>query len=191
MATRSLFFAALVIVWHPAGAQSGFDPGRTVELPAHRALQRIMAREDTALAPFTTDGCSGGLSASWTVVADQFPDFAEAHGGVPPWQGCCVSHDRAYHDAGGTLDADASYDARLVADTALRACVEAEGETRIEVIADLYGVQDDTVRQAYVTIAGSMFLAVRLGGGPCTGLPWRWGYGYPQCVTLPGDFTAD
>lgn len=187
----SSFCALFVVLCVPAGAQNGFDPGRAVELPAHRALQRVLAQSDTELAPFATDGCSGGLSASWTVIGGQFPDFAEAHGGVPPWESCCVSHDRAYHDAGGPTDAGASYDARLAADEALRACVIAEGEGRIGDIAERYGVEDDTVRQAYVTIAASMFIAVRLGGGPCTALPWRWGYGYPQCVVLPGDLAGD
>ena len=41
--------------------------------------------------PFTTDGCSGGMSASWRLI------FRRA----PPWEGECVEHDRAYH-AGGT-----------------------------------------------------------------------------------------
>ena len=26
-----------------------------------------------------------------------------------------------------------------------------------------------------------MFIAVRIGGGPCTGLAWRWGHGWPPC----------
>ena len=26
-----------------------------------------------------------------------------------------------------------------------------------------------------------MYRAVRLGGAPCTGLPWRWGHGWPPC----------
>ena len=58
-------------------------------------------------------------------------------------------------------------------------------------IAGRYDVEEDTVRQAYATVAGAMFLAVRLGGGPCTALSWRWGYGYPHCVVLPGDLAGE
>jgi len=157
---------------------------RTLEMPAHRSLMAVVADPDTALAPFTTDGCSGGLSSTWNVVADLFPDFAAAHDDRPPWEACCIAHDRRYHDAGGATGAEASYDARLAADEELRACVVEGGEDRIAPLADHYGVTDDQVRLAYRAIGDSMFTAVRFGGAPCSGLPWRWGYGYPGC--LPG-----
>jgi hypothetical protein len=157
---------------------------RAIELPAHRALMRVVADPATALAPFTTDGCSGGLSSTWSVVADLFPDFAEAHENRPPWEACCVAHDRRYHDAGGATEAGESYDARLAADEDLRACVIAGGEDRIDLLARHYDVSEDQIRLAYGAIGDAMFNAVRLGGGPCTGLPWRWGYGYPGCLTL-------
>lgn len=156
---------------------------RTLEMPAHRALMAVVTAPGTTLAPFATDGCSGGLSTTWSVVADLFPDFAAAHDDRPPWEACCVAHDRRYHDAGGATDAEASHDARRAADEALRACVVAGGEDRIAPLAGHYGVTEDQVRLAYRTIAGSMFTAVRLGGGPCSGLPWRWGYGYPGCLS--------
>ena len=82
---------------------------RRMELPAHRALQRVRETPGTTLAPFTTDGCSGGLSDVWRVVADRFPAFAEAHRQAPPWEGCCVIHDRAYHAAGPDAEAELSY----------------------------------------------------------------------------------
>lgn len=159
---------------------------RALELPAHRGLMARIADETTTLAPFTTDGCSGGLSTSWTVVADLFPGFAEAHQERPPWEACCVDHDRLYHDAGAARTPDASYEARLAADEALRACVVAGGEARIAELSERYDVTQDHVRMAYRTIGDAMFNAVRFGGGPCTVLPWRWGYGYPACLpTLP------
>ena len=157
---------------------------RTLEMPAHKALIAVVTAPETTLAAFTTDGCSGGLSTTWSVVADLFPDFAAAHDDLPPWEACCVAHDRRYHDAGGATEAEASFEARRAADDALRACVIAGGEDRIAPLADHYGVTEDQVRLAYRTIGDSMFTAVRLGGAPCTGLPWRWGYGYPGC--LPG-----
>jgi hypothetical protein len=40
--------------------------------------------------PFTTDGCSGGMTALWRLVSRR----------DPPWQGACVEHDRAYWRGG-------------------------------------------------------------------------------------------
>ena len=96
---------------------------RVVEMPAHKALHRVVSRPDSELAPFTTDGCSGGLSGAWNLVADQFPEFENIHLEAPPFEGCCVTHDRAYHNAGGATSASASFEARLQADRALEACV--------------------------------------------------------------------
>jgi hypothetical protein len=158
---------------------------RSVELPSHRWLAQIREAPSTQLAPFTTDGCSGGMSSLWTYTADRFPAFAEAHNGRPPWEPCCVTHDRAYHAAGNDLSPDASYDARLEADRTLRACVAATADSRDEILTRLYGLTEEQIRHVYQAIAGAMFQAVRLGGGPCTGLPWRWGYGYPQCWERP------
>lgn len=176
-----------VLLAGPAGAEPADTAlQRRLELPAHRLLIEVIRDPATELAPFTTDGCSGGLSSSWTVVADLFPDFAAAHQGRPPWEDCCIAHDRRYHGAGGATTAEASYAARLAADEALRACVETTGEGRIADLSRSYGVTADQVRRAYAAIAAAMFNAVRFGGGPCTGLPWRWGYGYPGCLWPPG-----
>ena len=38
--------------------------------------------------------------------------------------------------------------------------------------------------------ADMMYRAVRIGGGPCTGLPWRWGNGWPGCNPI-GDLDFD
>jgi hypothetical protein len=159
------------------------DVRKTLELPSHRALMRLATDPDTSLAPFATDGCSGGLSSTWSVVADLFPDFSEAHENRPPWEACCVAHDRRYHDAGGAKTAEGSYDARLAADEDLRACVVAGGKDRVTALARHYDVSEDQVRLAYRTIGEAMFNAVRFGGAPCTGLPWRWGFGFPGCFS--------
>lgn len=173
---------ALCLLAAPAMAQDTALQ-RTMELPAHRLLMAVVTAPGTDLAPFVSDGCSGGLSSSWRVVADLVPGFAEAHETLPPWETCCVVHDRAYHDAGGARVAEASYAARLEADAALRACVEATGETRLATLSTRYGGSETQVRRAYDAIAEAMFTAVRLGGGPCSGLPWAWGFGYPGCLS--------
>lgn len=183
---RALGFA-LVLLASAAAAQegpAGPDLARLAELPAHRLLMSVIAA-DPVPAPFTTDGCSGGLSASWGLVADRFPDFAARHESQPPWEPCCVAHDRAYHLAGGAHEAEASYDARLAADAALRACVLATGADRREALAAAYGVSLERVDAAYAAIAEAVYAAVRLGGAPCTGLSWRWGYGFQNCLRLP------
>lgn len=181
-----LALAAPIARAEPATAPPASDRPleRAVEMPAHRALMRVRAAPGTQLAPFSTDGCSGGLSAVWTTVADSLPRFAETHRDAPPWEACCVTHDRRYHNADGANLPDASFAARLAADEALRRCVLATGEARQSALAAEYGVDPARIRFAYATIADAMFLAVRFGGGPCSGLPWRWGYGYPGCSVL-------
>jgi hypothetical protein len=156
-----------------------------LEVRAHHWLAGVRSAPGVQPAPFTTDGCSGGMSSLWAFTAEHYPAFADAHEGRPPWEDCCVAHDRVYH-AGG-LEADpvtepgASYAARLAADEALRHCVVATVSERDNVLRELYGMTEAQVRRVYASIGTAMFHAVRLGGGPCTGLPWRWGYGYPHC----------
>ena len=67
------------------------------------------------------------------------------------------------------------------ADQALQLCVAHSADNRIGDLARLYGLTEDEVRSSYDAVAVAMYLAVRFGGGPCTGLSWRWGYGYPDC----------
>lgn len=60
--------------------------------------------------PFTTDGCSGGMS--WL--------FMLCTGKPPPWQQLCVEHDRKYWAGGSRL-------ARRNADQALLAAMITRG----------------------------------------------------------------
>jgi hypothetical protein len=160
-----------------AGAAQAQSVQEAVELPSHRALMTV--RGDTI--PFVTDGCSGGLSDTWRVVADTFPGFADSFENKPPWEICCVVHDRAYHNASDARTAQDSFDARLTADQKLRSCVVASGRADRDDFAARFDVPPEQIDTAYETIAGAMFYAVRFGGGPCTGLPWRWGFGFDQC----------
>jgi hypothetical protein len=163
------------------------NPLPDIEMQAHEKLALLM-KDRNKLSTFTTDGCSGGLSDTWRTISDWFPIFAKAHRKAPPWETCCVLHDRAYHAAGGATEANESYALRLAADEALRRCVY---DTRFVRSSDLqaqYGLTEHQVRSAYRIIADTMFRAVRIGGFPCTGLEWRWGYGYPHCPsTLAGN----
>ncbi len=178
MTARNLLLV-LVGLASPAAAQ---DLMRSVEMPSHQAL--IAQRGEVDPVPFETDGCSGGLSASWRWVADTFPQIGELYQEHPPWEDCCVTHDRAYHNAGGASLPEQSYDARLSADEALRACVIRHGDTHAEDYAAQYGMTPEQVRSVHSLTADAMFGAVRFGGGPCSGLPWRWGFGYPGCFVF-------
>lgn len=164
-----------------AAAKEPFALRLSIEMAAHKRLLSVMEDAGHTPAPFTTDGCSGGLSTAWDMVAELFPAFAEVHEERPPWEDCCVVHDRAYHNAGGTQGAEDSYQARITADERLRACVIETGAERMAQMMQSYDVTAAQVTTAYDLIADAMFDAVRLGGGPCSGLPWRWGYGYPSC----------
>lgn len=53
---------------------------------------------------FTTDGCSGGMTALWRLL----------YRCDPPWNDLCVEHDRAYH-AGGTAQQRRAADWMLMA----------------------------------------------------------------------------
>lgn len=181
---------ALACIWAlplmaSAEDTSRFDLLKTAEMPGHRALMQGVQDPETPLAPFTTDGCSGGMSAGWALVAEQFPDLAQDGETTLPWTQCCVTHDQSYHNAGGAQDAEASFAARLAADTALRDCVIATGQAEQAATMDRLDLTAEQVDRGYRLLALSMYRAVRLGGGPCSGLPWRWGYGYPQCWNLP------
>ena len=153
-----------------------------LELSLHQRLQDRLSAPGSVLAEFTTDGCSGGLSVGWDYFAEQVGFFRDRHGKRPPWENCCVAHDHAYHVGGGPgLTPAQGYAARLKADDELRACVVKTATDRRGQLRAEYGLDDDQVVVLYEQIADSMNLAIRLGGMPCTGLSWRWGYGWPGC----------
>ncbi len=171
----------------PGRAEWDFEAAeRELELWRHERLVARRAAPDAALGPFTTDGCSGGLSSAWRHAARLAPDLAAVHGEQPPWEHCCVAHDRAYH-RGAAVDEEipddalASFEARKRADEALRACVVASRAAQAAVLAEKYGLDEGEQTAVYEAIGGIMYRAVRLGGVPCTSLPWRWGYGWPEC----------
>ena len=174
----------LLLAAAPGQAEDHGGFGRALELPAHRALVELREKPDTVQIRFESDGCSGGLSEVWRLGAERFPGFAKVHESAPPWESCCVIHDRAYYDGAEAPDAETSFDARLEADRRLELCVAEMGVSRRDELAEIYGIRPDQVETAYSTIGSAMFWAVRFGGGPCTGLPWRWGFGFPDCSVL-------
>ena len=154
----------------------------TIEIDRHERLIKARTARDATLSVFASDGCSGGLSAGWNLFSSAVPAIAKRSGDRPPWENCCVAHDRIYH-TGGPPDADAnvSFEARRTADEEFRQCVIRVGEERLQTLMAEYGLTSDQVSLLYRTIADLMYRAVRLGGAPCTGLSWRWGFGWPAC----------
>lgn len=67
-----------------------------------------------------------------------------------PWVGECIAHDMMYWCGGTKND-------RTAADIELRRNINA----------------------AYYGVGTLMYYGVRLGGGPLTPFPWRFGYGWP------------
>ena len=155
---------------------------RQLEMKRHEQLVALKADPKSALAEFTTDGCSGGLSVGWEYLAGKIQHFHAMHGTRPAWESCCVTHDRTYH-TGGPREATAaeSFAARREADLELKACVLETGMRRIPELSAEYTISPREVETLYRAIAALMYRSVRVGGMPCTGLPWRWGYGWPEC----------
>jgi len=158
-------------------ADSLLDEGlREFEQLRLRQLQTVQI--DGELEAFTSDGCSGNLSANWGLLADGLPGFADEFGEKPPWENCCIAHDKHYW-RGDALD---GYNLRLQADDELRQCVVATGERLAPQLGREHALTPQQVGEAFEIIAGLMYRAVRLGGQPCSLLPWRWGYGWPSCA---------
>ena len=155
---------------------------RQLEMSRHARLLERIAEGDAVLSEFTTDGCSGGLSTGWEQLSARFPVFAKRHGEQPPWQECCVAHDREYHAGGaGYASAIASFERRKEADLKLKACVVDTGVQRSAALQEIYGLTEPQIRGLYESLSEVMYRAVRLGGVPCTSQPWRWAYGWPVC----------
>ena len=128
---------------------------RRLEMDRHRQLVDLIAGDDTVKTDFWTDGCSGGLSTGWEYMASLLPAFAARHGERPPWEQCCVVHDRAYHSGGGKgVSAAESFDQRKEADLELMLCVIASGEARSTELQKEYGLSEAQVALLYEAIGG-------------------------------------
>jgi len=155
---------------------------RKLETGSHGQLLTRISTTDVAIDPFTTDGCSGGLSLAWERLSDRFPEFANGHGNRPPWEECCIAHDQRYHAGGASaVSAIDSFEQRRDADQQLKACVVKTGVERSSALQNDYQLSEKQIEVLYQTIADLMYRAVRLGGMPCTDQSWRWGYGWPKC----------
>lgn len=155
---------------------------RQLEIDRHERLVRLKSDQASTLADFTKDGCSGGLTIGWEYLAGKIASFQEQHGTQPAWEDCCIAHDRRYYTGGpGKVTASESFRLRREADLELLSCVMETGTQRAPVLSKEYGLSVDQIAVLYDAVAELMYRAVRIGGVPCSGLPWRWGYGWPMC----------
>lgn len=140
----------------------------------------LEAKQQARIKPFSSDGCSGGLSEGWETLSDMFPPFSSHFGRLPPWQDCCITHDKVYWQG----ETQNGYHLRKQADKQLRQCVMDMGIKLAPDLSRRYPFSEVDIERGFDLVANLMYRAVRLGGRPCSGLPWRWGYGWPQCSIL-------
>jgi hypothetical protein len=160
-----------------AEAQSWLAEGAR-EIEELRLQQLRTVQSSGEIAPFSSDGCSGYQSQNWELLAEALPGFKQRFGDKPPWENCCVAHDKIYW-RGSVED---GYTKRKQADQTLRQCVADTGSEMAEQLSQKFASPEENVRHAFSMTAELMYKAVRLGGQPCSLLPWRWGYGWDNCA---------
>ncbi len=141
-----------------------------------RQLETVQSSDN--IDAFSTDGCSGFQSQNWAVLAQTFPGFKKQFGQNPPWESCCVAHDKVYWRG----EVETGYTKRKQADKMLKQCIITTGHKMVPQLSLKYSVSTEQVHQAFSATAELMYRAVRLGGLPCSLLPWRWGYGWKNCA---------
>jgi len=172
--------AALLVLASPGSASAQFS--EFFEPLVHQRIIESVQADAEQLPPLKSDGCSAGMSKGWSFFAASFPAFAKVHGERPPWESCCLAHDKRYH-AGPPRNADAatSVSLRKSADEEARQCIIGTAARREQALAAAYRINRREVARIYRAIADTTYNAVRAGGAPCTGLDWRWGFGLPNC----------
>lgn len=194
MSTRNRIGAVLAAAGLVAGACSGASaqsaerprvvvtPHAAWQTAPYERLGRAYIASGRKLSRFWSDGCSAGLSPGWRMAALANPFLARNSTGGPPFEYCCVEHDRVYHSAARDYPSpQASMRARALADDALRRCVRRSGLEVKRSIEAKTGVSASATALSYGFLGEIMQGAVTAGGGPCTGASWRWGNGSAQC----------
>lgn len=146
-----------------------------------QALAETKMKHDLSI--FVSDGCSGNVSQTWSVVTRElsrvFPDFSEKYKDAKsiPFEFACVEHDISYHQGNG------GYVGRLIADNKLRQDIIDYGIDNSDEIKKRTGIgTEEEIIFMYEMVAEAVYRGVRLGGAPCTGMPYAWGYGYNNGV---------
>ena len=141
--------------------------------------QLEVTKDSYQLAPFESDGCSGGISKNWNTVVENYAKLSDSFSeeyvdlNAVPFESACIKHDRFYHAGVG------GYAGRLEVDNQLRMEIIQYGIDNATVIQQRTGLatQEQAIR-LYELIAEAVYTGVRLGGAPCTEETYAWGYGY-------------
>lgn len=140
------------------------------------------AKEIYELSDFETDGCSGNISNSWNTVVSGLSkiskNFEEKYSDSKvPFEDACILHDFAYYLGIG------GYEGRLRADNQLRDNIISYGIENADQIMKDTGIRsEEEVMYIYELIAEAIYGGVRIGGSPCSGKSYAWGYGYNNGV---------
>ena len=165
-----------VIVWYVL-SQGKITISPLIERQQMMRLEQT--KEQTIRTPFVTDGCSGNVSKAWSEVVGQlssiFSDIDERYFNAQniPFEYACEAHDKLYHEGTG------GYVGRLQADNTLRREILEYAITHTDDIKRRTRLKtDESAIFLYETIADIIYRGVRLGGAPCSGESYAWGYGY-------------
>lgn len=170
-----LFVCVVVVLYFTAFRTLTINP--LSERAQMEQLEETKKHHELSL--FTTDGCSGNVSDGWYQAVTQFSEvsesFKERYGSVTtvPFEAACIEHDRSYHTGEG------GYRGRLLADNTLRENILRYALDNTNEIKERTGLTtDEEVYFLYELTADTIYRSVRLGGAPCTGMHYAWGYGY-------------
>ena len=186
--TRGLLICALLCsrqvgaLWQDAGEPDTFIDKLEykVEIDRHERLAATRKAAGVTLAPFVSDGCSGGQSAGWALASSRFDFLLSVMAATRHRESCARSMTKSATRADRQMPTQRPALKRGVSQTSNCAHAYA-GLARSErkILMTEYGLGRDEVTLLYRGIADAMYRAVRLGGAPCTRLPWRWGFGWP------------
>jgi len=146
-----------------------------------RQLEEV--KQHYSLGDFSSDGCSGNVSRSWNIAVKELSKVSSKFNGLYtdtkniPFEYACTVHDKAYYTGEG------GYTARLQADNTLRSEIISYGINNTKEIQERTGL--NTKEEAiflYEVVAETVYRGVRLGGTPCTGASYAWGFGYNNGV---------
>jgi len=176
---KSIVILTIVLL----GISSYFVFFRTVVVnPVTEGLQMKQlaeAKEHYPIDAFISDGCSGSASRGWSVAVEELSKISSEFGGLYadtktiPFEYACITHDKSYHTGEG------GYAGRLLADHTLRSDIISYGIANTKKIKERTGLRtDEEAMFLYEVVAETVYRAVRLGGTPCTGTPYAWGFGY-------------
>jgi hypothetical protein len=181
------FWSPLLLLLILAGSYYVLEPKLSINPNKEVREMELLdkTKKQTELSKFKSDGCSGNISSGWTnapgnnsIITQTFYKTNSNTERIP-FESACIKHDRTYHKGVG------GYVGRFIADNQLRSDIISYGIENSEEIKSRVGLKTEAEAiLLYELIAEAIYRGVRLGGAPCTGEPYAWGFGYGggECV---------